>query len=336
MQKRGKMLKRVRKCIFVKAIVHFLLGSIVLFPYNSDAEVIEKIVAVVNGEIITLSELREISVPYLEKMKLKFSLDNNKEQIREIEKRILDQLIDEKLINQEADRLKIEITEKEVDVAIRDVMDKNKVSKDQFKQVLLEEGITFEKYRDQLKNQIKKMRLLDQEIKSKVQVAEKEIEEYYKEHIDSFNSPPEIRLQQILLMIPPKASEQEIDQIRKKAGEIEQKIREGGDFTAMVKLYSQDSSAAMGGDMGVFRQGELLPALNDVAFSLGVGEASSLIQTPKGFHIIKVLDKRERQKMAKEERWNEIENTLYNKKVEDKFKQWVKELRKRSYIKINL
>ncbi len=333
---RDKKLKRVKSCIIKEVIPTFALGLILLFSCETDAKIVEKIVAIVNGDIITLSELREISVPYLEKMQLKFSLENDEEQIKEIEKRILDQLIDEKLVKQEADRLEIAVDDKEVDIAVRDVMSKNNIAKDQFEQVLLEEGLTFEDYRKQLKEQMQKMRLLDQEIKSKIQITEKEVEKYYKENMDDYNTPPEVSIQQILLIIPSEASEQEINQIREKANGIAQKIREGEDFTSMVKLYSQDATAATGGVLGAFRQGELLPGLNKVVFSLEVGEVSSVIQTSRGFHIVKVLDKRERQKMTKEEKWNEIENFLYNQKFEDEFKQWIKKIRKRSYLKISL
>ena len=104
----------------------------------------------------------------------------------------------------------------------------------------------------------------------------------------------------------------------------------------MVKSYSQDSTAATGGDMGVFRQGELFSALDEAAFTLMVGEVSPVIQTPKGFHIIRVLDKKDRQKMTEEEQRDEIDTLLYNQKVEDAFKQWIKELKKKSYVVINL
>ena len=333
---REKSLKGKERCILKKVVVPLALEIILLFPYETGAEIIDKIVAIVNGDIITLSELREISVPYLEKMKSKFSLNYDEEQFKETERRILDQLIDEKLVIQEADRLEIVIEEKDVDMAIRDVRDSSKLSEDQFKHALDEEGVSFEEYREQLKNQIKKMRFLEQEIKYRIQIKEKEIESYYKEHKDSFNTPPEVKLQQILLMTPSEASEQEISQIRGKAEEILKKIRNGEDFDTMVKLHSQDSSAAAGSDIGFFKQGELIPALNEVAFSLNAGEISSVIQSSLGFHIIRILDKRERQKMTKEERWEEIEGILYNQKVEDKFKQWIKELRKKSYIKITL
>ena len=172
----------MEKRIFGKAVVSFLLGVFLLLPPVVVAEILDKIVAVVNEDVITLSELREISVPYLERMKAQYSINYDEAQIKETEKRILDQLIDEKLVNQEADRLEIVIAKKDIDMAIRETREKNKLSEDQFKQALADEGMSLEKYRGQLNDQMKKMRLLDQEIKSKVQVAKKEVEEYHKEH----------------------------------------------------------------------------------------------------------------------------------------------------------
>jgi parvulin-like peptidyl-prolyl isomerase len=88
--------------------------------------------------------------------------------------------------------------------------------------------------------------------------------------------------------------------------------------------------------MGFFREGELLPELDKIAFSLGVGEVSSLIQTSTGFHIVRVLEKREKQKMPVEDRLKEVENILYDQKVENRYKEWIKGIREKAFIKINL
>ena len=337
---RTKKLHAKRRPLLEKIVVPVTLVAIIVFSVLSGGEasvqLIDKIVAVVNDDIITLSELREITVPYLKKMKARYSVNYDEAQIKETESRILDQLIDVKLVKQEVVRLKIVISEKEVTMGVEDMMKNTNLSEDQFKKALAEQDITMEEYREQMKNEMERLRLLDAEVKSKVQVKEKEIESYYKEHMDNFNTPPEVRLQQILLMIPPGASEQEISQIRGRAEEIVQKIKKGEDFTSLVRLYSQDSSAATGGDIGFFKQGELMPAINEVAFSLYIGEASSVIQTSAGFHIIKVLEKRERQKMTEEERNKEIWDILYTQNMDDMFKQWLKELRRKSFIEISL
>ena len=331
--------ERVRglvSCLVLQVMVPCVLVCSILVPYGADAEIIERIVAVINEDIITLSELKNISLPYLARMKAKYSATYGPEEIIETERQILNQLIDEKLVNQEADRLKLEVTEKEVARATREVRDRAQLTEEQFEQALAEDGMTIESYQEQLRAEMKKMRLIDQEIKAKVHVTKKEIDEYYKKHKSEYNAPPEVRLQQILLIVPPESTPQVVAQIRERAEQILTEIQQGEDFNAMVKSYSQDSSAVTGGDMGVFRQGELFSALDEAAFTLKVGEVSPVIQTPKGFHIIRVLDKIDRQKMTEEARRDEIDALLYNQKVEDALKQWIKELKKQSYVVINL
>jgi peptidyl-prolyl cis-trans isomerase SurA len=332
---RQKM-RGVKKAISTLGAVVYSIAAIVLVPQAAESEIVERIVAVVNQEIITLSEVRAISIPYLKKMEKQFSLEYGEEEIMETEKRIVDQLIDEKLVAQEADRLGIEVTPKELTMAIKDVKEQNRLTDAQFEKALAEDGMTLEDYKRELTNQMKKMRLMDQEIRAKVQVSKKEVDEYYEKHKSEFNAPPEVRLQQILLLVSPEALDSEIDQVRKKAEQVRERVSQGENFTEMVKLYSQDVTAAAGGDMGIFLKGELFPSLDEVAFSLEVGEVSGVIQSPTGFHILKLLDKKDRKKMTEEERSEEIDDIIYNQKVEDKYRKWIKGLREKSYLHINL
>jgi len=326
----------VKRCMGISAVLVYMIAAALLFPRGAGAEIVERIVAVVNEEIITLSELRAISIPYLQKMKRQYAVNYGDEEILETEKRIVDQLIDEMLVAQEADRLGIEVTPKEINMAMRDVKERNQLTEAQFEEALAEDGMTLEDYKSELTKQMKKMRLMDQEIKAKVQVSKKEIDKYYQEHNDEFNAPPEVRLQQILLILPPEATESEVMLVREQAEQIHKRINEGEDFTMLVKLYSQDPNAAAGGDMGAFRQGELFSDLDKVAFTLAVGEVSPVIQSPKGFHILRLLDRKDPKTMTDEQRSEEIDDIIFNQKVESRFQQWIKNLRERSYVVINL
>ena len=328
--------ERVRKRMDTRGVLVYIIAAALLLWRGAGAEIVEKIVAVVNEEIITLSEVRAISIPYLKRMQQQFAVDYGEAEVIETEKRIVDQLIDEMLVVQEADRLGIEVTPKELDMAMRDVKEQNQLTEAQFEKALAKDGLTIEEYKKELTKQLKKMKLLDQEVRAKVQVSKKEIDKYYQEHKDDFNAPPEVRLQQILLIVPPEATDSEIEQVRKEADQIHKRVNEGEDFTTLVKLYSQDPNAAAGGDMGVFRQGELFPALDKAAFSLEVGEVSNVVQSPKGLHILKLLDRKDRNKMTEEERSEEIDDIIYDQKVENAIKQWLKKLREKSYIVINL
>ena len=300
------------------------------------AEMVDRIVAVVNGDIIVLSELRQISRNYLDRMSDQFKVAGGDEQLREAERRILDQLIDEKLVNQEADRLAITFSEREVDMAVKDMQNRNKLNDAQFAAALAEEGLTMPKYREQLKSQMKKVRVIDQEIKSRIQVSKEEVDAYYEKHADDFNAEPEVRIQQIRLIIPPESSAGEVSRIQAQAESILAKIKGGEDFTSLVGLYSQDPTAQAGGDMGTFKRGELLPAIDEYAFSMKPGEVSPVIRTEGGFHIVKVVGRREPTALSDEERRAEVKDVIFSEKAEEDFKVWIEKLRKKAYIEVHL
>ena len=300
------------------------------------AEMVDRIVAVVNGDIIVLSELRQISRNYLDRMSDQFKVAGGDEQLREAERRILDQLIDEKLVNQEADRLAITFSEREVDMAVKDMQNRNKLNDAQFAAALAEEGLTMPKYREQLTSQMKKARVIDQEIKSRIQVSKEEVDAYYEKHADDFNAEPEVRIQQIRLIIPPESSAGEVSRIQAQAESILAKIKGGEDFTSLVGLYSQDPTAQAGGDMGTFKRGELLPAIDEYAFSMKPGEVSPVIRTEGGFHIVKVLARREPAALSEEERRAEVKEVIFSEKAEEDFKVWIEKLRKKAYIEVHL
>ena len=300
------------------------------------AEMVDRIVAVVNGDIIVLSELRQISRNYLDRMSDQFKVAGGDEQLREAERRILDQLIDEKLVNQEADRLAITFSEREVDMAVKDMQNRNKLNDAQFAAALAEEGLTMPKYREQLKSQMKKVRVIDQEIKSRIQVSKEEVDAYYEKHEDDFNAEPEVRIQQIRLIIPPESSAGEVSRIQAQAESILAKIKGGEDFTSLVGLYSQDPTAQAGGDMGTFKRGELLPAIDEYAFSMKPGEVSPVIRTEGGFHIVKVVGRREPTALSDEERRAEVKDVIFSEKAEEDFKVWIEKLRKKAYIEVHL
>jgi len=316
-----------------------LLMSLIIwlsFSAADAAEMVDRIVAVVNGDIIVLSELRQISRNYLDRMSDQFKVAGGEEQLREAEKRILDQLIDEKLVNQEADRLAITFSEREVDMGVKDMQNRNGLNDAQFAAALAEEGLTMPKYREQLKSQMKKVRVIDQEIKSRIQVSKEEVDAYYEKHADDFNAEPEVRIQQIRLIIPPESSAGEVSRIQAQAESILAKIKGGEDFTALVGLYSQDPTAQAGGDMGTFKRGELLPAIDEYAFSMKPGEVSPVIRTEGGFHIVKVVGRREPTALSDEERRAEVKDVIFSEKAEEDFKVWIEKLRKKAYIEVHL
>jgi peptidyl-prolyl cis-trans isomerase SurA len=304
----------------------------------SGAQVVDRIVAIVNGEMICLSELNKISGMVAREVERSNPALSAEEKIQIVQKKVLDQLINQKLLDQEAKRLKIEVNKKEIDRTIQDVQKRNAFSRRELLNVLKDEGLNMDTYREQIAQEIKKVRLIEYEIGSKVNITDDTIKEYYIKNMAKPEIKDGVRIQQIFLAVPPQAGEEKVQEMKNLAKEIFSNLEKGGDFGKLAQEFSQDSSAQAGGDLGFFQKGELLPVLEEAAYRLKEGEVSPLIQSQLGFHIIKVLEKREGE--VKLDGWmksrDQIKNTLYQKESDKMFEQWLKSLREKSFIEIRI
>ncbi|MCD5390909.1 peptidylprolyl isomerase [candidate division NPL-UPA2 bacterium] len=151
-----------------------------------------------------------------------------------------------------------------------------------------------------------------------VEIKDDEIVSYYQENIEQFKRPEEIRVRHILIRLDPDADEEVQAEAKKKAEEILERLKGGEDFAALAKEYSEDpGSREKGGDLGFFPRGWMVPAFEEAAFSLKLGEVSQLVKTPFGYHIIKLEERREAYTTPLEEVWSEIHDTLKKKRADE-------------------
>lgn len=317
-------MKQARLGAFLAALV-----TCVAFCVHAETEIIDRIVAVVNGEIITLSELKKFQS--LMSMGMP-----DKARGGDVERMMLDQMIEKELIAQEAPSMEIEVREKDVDQAIQDILERNKISLQQMKEHLAKDSITVEEYRQLIKNEILLSEVVGQQIQSRISINDKEMERYYDKNIRPQQKPGmRVHIQQILLVVPRDSSDEDIVVVEKSAAEVREKIISGADFQEMAMAYSQGPAAQGGGDLGYFHKGELLPAVEEVAFSMEVNQVSPVIKTPMGFHIIKLIDKdsgeHDRSWKAHED---EIKMALYNREFEQRYTEWMQGLKQKAYIEI--
>ncbi len=318
-------------------ILFFILSfSISCLNLKAAAETIDRVVAIVNGEVITLTELNEAVSFTLKDTEGTINFDGAEKDPAEIKRKVLDRLIDNKLIEQETKKMGIVVYEKEIDNALENIQKENSISRKELVEKLESKGLSLEKYKEQIKRGMEKMMLVNREIKSRVVVNEDELRKYYTENMDSFKVITEVRVQHILLSIPPNADEAKIKDVYEKARELLVKLSNKEDFGKLAEMYSQDISLDSGGDMGWFKRGEVTPFLEKVVFSLKVGEVSDIIRSGLGLHIVKLMDRKEEGVRPFEEVRDEIKDTIYVKKVEKEFKEWSEGLRKRSFIKVKL
>ena len=269
-------------------------AAVLLFYYgnNNNSEVL----ATVNGEEITRNELYDAMFT-----------NGGKE--------ILERLITNRLILQEAKKLKISVSEEDIDTEIGKVIKENFYgAEDYFYQALEQYGITEDALRDDLKIEL----LLRKIVRDQITVTEEDTREYFIENRYLFNTPEQVEARHILV------------ETRDEAEEIIQLLDEGQDFSELAKEHSIDTvSAQQGGNLGFFQRGEMVAEFEEVAFNLAVGSRSGPVETTHGFHIIEVLNRRDAHEATFDEVKEAAEDKLLEKLVYEKMEEQINRLRKR-------
>ena len=312
--------------------VHCLLFT-VYCSLSYGAVLLDRVVAVVNNEVITWSELRE-RMEIEGKDVLKGFADNEREEkIRELEPFFLDRMIDLKLQLQAADRLGLSVGSSEIDAAVSDIKKKYNLTDDGFLETLKTEGFVMEEYRAQLGEQILLSKAVRYEVKDNIVIADELIKEYYEKNKDEFGGGEQVRIRQIFFSANTVSGSQK-SEIEAKAEEAMRRIKNGEDFSKVAGELSEDSSKESGGDMGYVSRGSLLKEIEDVVFSLNVGEVSGLFWSSVGLHIVKLEDRRAGADTG--ETRDKIKNILFDEALKLKHEEWVGKLREEAYIEKKL
>lgn len=296
--------------------------------FVSHGEVIDKIAIVVNNEMITQSDIDRLLGPVYSRYRTIYQGDELIKKLEEARQKIMEDMIEEKLILSEAKRLKVEVDERDIDARVEEM--KERVgSKEGFEKALLEQRIAIKDLRARYREQLMVRRLIDQKIGSKVVITPVEINDYYNSHIREFVMPEEVKLRNILIKEKPEFSAQKAHSL---AENIVKRLQNKDDFANLARTYSDGPNAQDGGLMGYVKKGDLLPEIEDVVFNLKEGENSDVMQSPLGYHIFKVEEKRPSQMLALSEVRHEVEQLIFRDKVKEKISEWVKDLKKNAYI----
>ena len=307
-----------------------ILALLALHPSLSPAQVIDGIAAVVNEEVITTFELdkeyrlmqkEQEKLPAGEKMGLRSAA--------------LNRLVDKKLIDQKIRELDIKVMDDEIKSAIDDVKKQNHMNQEALVQALAGQGLSFEQYRAQLKEQLERLRLMSQEVRSKIQVGDTEVREYYDANRAKYGAVEQFRARHIFFKIDRKGGAAELARVEAVAAGVLKQARAGKDFAELAKTYSNDPAAAKdGGDLGTFKKADMLPEIGDSVAAMKQGEISELVLSQAGLHIIKLEEISLSSGKPFSEVKGEIEELLYKKKADERFAQWVKDLRASVAIEI--
>lgn len=297
-----------------------LMLSFVLATVPGQRRLVDRIVAVVNDEIITLSELEAATRPYMEP-----GADGTKQDATY--RSVLEQLISEKLLSQQIGEAKITADDEEVDRAIKDILRQNNITDEELKQAIEARGMGMAQYREDLKAQLIRLKIIDLKVRSRVQISDAEVKaEFDRENANEVREEL-VSLRHIFFRWGESPDPAERTRVLTAAREARDRVTKGEDFAAVAKEVSQGPTAATGGDLGEVSKKGLLPELSKVVEKAGVGEVSEPIETKNGVHVVRVDARRLKESTAFAEARNAIYQRLYTQEVDRQMKVWLEELR---------
>lgn len=328
-------------------LISACLWCLLIFSSSASGEVVDRVVAEVNSEVITLSEIEEEGKGLFRKIALEVPAQDRLSAIEQVRKDILRSMIDQKLIEQEAAKQGLMVTNEEIDLMVEQMLQASNMTKEQLLDQLEENGVDEASYRSNVATQIYQNKLLNRDVRSKIVITEEAILDYYDTSYTKHIPEGGYYLLQIGIDwgetegedLPSEVIEQRKLSARERAERVHKLARSGSDFKELARKFSDLPSAAEGGDIGVFEESEMASYMRSAVTSLNPGEVSAIIETPVGFQFFKLLSSKEGgivtlapYAQVKEE----IREALYNQELRREFEEWIEKIRSEAYIRTSL
>jgi peptidyl-prolyl cis-trans isomerase SurA len=324
---------RIRRILFCITCITVALCT--LPPLAVGALLVERIVAVVNDDIITLSELNTKLSPFAAKIKSSgYTADKERKLLYTVREQVLNQLIEETLAKQEVKRANINVSEMEIDAMIERLKESRFYTDEEFRAALKQQGLNMADYRTRLKEEIMRSKLVNLEVRSKIIITQDDLKTYYDNHADAYAGEKKYHLKNIIMVVPALADTIEKNEIHKKMETVVAKLKVGASFESLAREFSQSPLSKEGGDLGTFKAESLSPQIQSALQNLKNGEYTQILDTDQGFQIFYVENILSEKGRTLEEASGEIREALFKEIVDREFEKWLQGLRKKSHIKI--
>jgi peptidyl-prolyl cis-trans isomerase SurA len=304
---------------------------------GANAKVVEEIIARVNNEIITRSELDKARTTAEDDAKQECQGKCTPEQLRtdieDRQKNALRDLIDQSLLVQRGKDMSVSV-EPDVIKRLDQIRIQNKMgSMEDLEKAVSSQGLNWEDFKDNIRKNLLTQRVISQEVGSHITIGKDEVEKYYNEHKKDYVRPEQVALREIEVATEGK-KDTELPDLKKKAETALQRVKDGEDFGEIAKRFSDGSTAKQGGFLGVYKRGELSKELEDIVFKMKKSELTGVMDTKQGYLVLQVLEHYDEgeQSLAKVE--PEIMDKLYSERMEPKLREYLKTLREQSYVVI--
>jgi peptidyl-prolyl cis-trans isomerase SurA len=315
-----------------------ILFAALLISMPAAAELVDRVAAVVNRDIVALSEVEARAAPDLQRYANEPDAAKRAEGRKEALKHALDALIGEKLMEGQLKELNIEVSDAEVDLAIDDVKrQNNNIDDAHFEEMLSQEGYSMATYKQFMKKHLARLKLVNLKVRSKVKVSDEDLKAEYQRAAKQESEEFEVHARHLLVTVAPKATEEQVQAAHKKALELLAEAKKPGvDFAALARKKSEGPSASMDGDLGFFRRGVMVPEFERAAFTLPVGGISDPIRTKFGWHVIKIEERRALAAKPYDEVKDQLREKLLRGQLEKYTDQYIQELRAQAVVEEKL
>jgi peptidyl-prolyl cis-trans isomerase SurA len=299
------------------------------------SKVLDRIVAVVNDDIILMSELNDRIKPYVQRVQQQgYDPEKERQMLFQVREEMLNRMVDEKLTEQEIKRNDIHVDDAMVDETIERIKEANYFTDEDLRRYLEQQQMTMEQYREQVKEQILRSRLVNYQIKSKIVITEEDIRGYYESHPEIYGGERRYHLRNILMRVPEFSTGAEKQAIRDRMMDLRSQIEGGASFADLARAFSQSPASADGGDIGEFKEGALSPQIKEALDGLNPGQTTAVLDTDQGLQLFYVEAINLTEGKPLESVKEEIRQKLYTAAVDEKFLSWLEELRNQSHIRI--
>ena len=303
--------------------------------WAQETELVDRIVAVVNNDIITLFDLNRAFAPYVRNIRaLQYPAEKERQTLFKVRQDILNQLIDSMLADQQIKRGRITISEKEINKTIERFKESRQLTDEQLRLGLESQGMSMEDYRQEIKDQILRAKLVNREVKAKIVITKEDISKYYENHREKYAGEKKYYLWNMYIKVPAGSGSLERNSARGQMEAMRSRLKQGQSFISLVDELKRSPSIVQGTDLGFFSLADLAAQLQQVVEKMNPGDYSGVLETNFGYQIIYVQKVEESQAKPLESVEAEIEQILFKEMVDNKYQQWLEQLRAKSHIRI--
>lgn len=314
----------------MKRFILVLFVSLVSLP--GQAKIIERIIAIVGDQAITMSELKE----YRKNLKTGGLVDDSlvgladSKKLLSDEKYLINHLVDEKILDSEVKKREIMVTIERVEQEIRQTTARNGIGRPQLKEALAKMGVSFSDYQAFVKKTLERRQLVEREVSSKIKISDEDVAAYFskqKGRAEIF----EYKISHIFFLV----KNGSVSEAKKRADNVLKKVGKSESFEALAKQYSEDPGFTKGGLLGTFKAGELSNEMEAAVRGMTVGDHSGIVKGRNGYHILKLLDRKVVEDPELAAVKEKIRNGLFAQAFQKQFRSWLDQKRRDSFIRIN-